>query len=691
MRLARGVVVAFAIALLPPASASATVVKHGYLPLKDGTQLSYTLTLPRAEGHYPVVMQYDPYAAGAASDPTWNDDGYAMLGVNFRGTGCSTGTFNMVRGDIWGKDGAEAVDWAATQPWSTGKVAMLGFSFTGTSQIATAAYAGPALKAIMPGNVFPDLYRDISYPGGVYNSLDPAWIVAGRQFVVGTNAVTQGAGDPNCDLNEAQQLAPNDAQTFDTTQHPWRDDYWAHDPESLARRVHIPILGCVNWQDMTVYSRAFNEFRDHYNPATTWVVGGDGQHTDCPIARARRVRFLDHYLKGADNGWEESPHLLLVHEYDKSPGRDKVPDNAGWQTSFAKWSDVSDAINPLSLWFRAGGRLDLAAPTKPETADSYTYRGAQGVNKPEVYSSLPVAPGSQLTYTTGALTHDVEFLGSGSANLWLASTATDTDVQLAVSEVRPDGQEEFVANGWLELSHRKLDPAGTSVLRPQHPYLQADAQSLTPGTPVFARAEIQPFDHVFRKGSAIRVSIDAPASSLVAYPAPATNTVEHTPGMESGVVLGQLPGARAPLPLPACDALLNQPCRANAEPVTATTDIPEPSPLPAQAASVPKSVVWLLGRPRVRSRSGASPALVVTARAVGGSLRRARLSLTTSRGTRVAATATRLSVGARSRTLLIPLEHALRPGRYTLRVTGMTVDGRPVVAMVRFRVRARRG
>ena len=91
----------------------------------------------------------------------------------------------MTRGDIWGRDGGEVVAWAAKQAWSDGSIGMLGFSFTGTSQIATAAYAGPALKAIMPGNVFPDLYRDLSYPGGVYNSLDPAWILAGRQFVVG--------------------------------------------------------------------------------------------------------------------------------------------------------------------------------------------------------------------------------------------------------------------------------------------------------------------------------------------------------------------------------------------------------------------------------------------------------------------------------------------------------------------------
>jgi predicted acyl esterase len=573
-RLVRILAGAAALALVPAASAVAGVVQHGYLPLADGTKLSYTLTLPRPAGRFPVVLQYDPYAAGVTSDPTWNDAGYAMLGVNFRGTGCSQGTFQLTRADVWGADGGEVVDWAARQRWSDGNIGMLGFSFTGTSQMATAAYAGPALKALMPGNVFPDLYRDLSYPGGVYNALDPAWIVAGRQFVVGTAAAVQGATDPTCDANEAQALAPNDAQTLDTTLHPFRDDYWTHDPASLFSRIHLPMLGCVNWQDTTVFSRAFNEFRYDFNPETTWLVGGDGAHADCPISRARRVRFLDHYLKHADNGWQHTPHLLLVHEVSSSPGRDHVPDSAGgWQSSFATWADVTRAITPVTLYLRSGGLLGLTAPTSPEPSDSYTY-GASGANVPGSFTH-PVLPGSQLTYTTPPLAHDAEFLGSGSANLWTSSTATDTDVQAMVSEIRPGGQEEFVENGWLRLSHRKLDEQGSSVLRPVHTDLQADAAPLTPGVPVLARLEIQPFDHVFRAGSAIRLSIDAPGLSLVGLPVPATNGVQHTPGMASAIVLGHVAGGGAPTPLPACSARLNQPCRAVAGPVpTGSLDIP---------------------------------------------------------------------------------------------------------------------
>ncbi|MDX6665077.1 MAG: uncharacterized protein QOG68_1283 [Solirubrobacteraceae bacterium] len=567
--LARVLACAAVLAALPAASAGASVVTRGYLPLKDGTMLSYTLTLPKADGRYPVVLQYDPYAAGATSDPTWNDDGYAMLGVNFRGTGCSQGTVNITRADVWGHDGAEVVDWAAHQSWSDGNIGMLGFSFTGTSQIATAAYAGPALKAIMPGNVFPDLYGDISYPGGVYNALIPAWVGGGRQAVVGTAAMTQGATDPTCNANEAQQAAPNEGQTLDTTMHPFRDEFWSHDAISLAGRVHIPILGCVNWQDMTVYSRAFSEFRDDFDPRTTWLVGGDGEHIDCPIARARRVRFLDHYLKHADNHWEQTPKVLLVHEQATAPGRDLSPDNAGaWQSSFATWSDMTKAIRPLKLYLHTGGRLDLARPAKPEPQDSYRYDGLPGRNKPELFT-YPTTPGNSVSYTTPVLTHDVEFLGPGSANLWVSSTASDTDLEIMISEIRPDGQESYVENGWLRLSHRKLDRRASSALRPVHTDLASDAQALVSGVPVRARVEIQPFNHVFRAGSAIRLSIDLPSTSLIPLAGVATNTVEHTPGMVSSIVLGELPGARAPVPLPACSALLYQPCRSAAGTVPA--------------------------------------------------------------------------------------------------------------------------
>jgi putative CocE/NonD family hydrolase len=556
------------------ADARAAVVEHGYFPLSDGTRLNYTLTRPSATGRFPIVLKYDPYSAGVTSDPTWNDSGYAMLGVNFRGTGCSQGAFQPVRADIWGKDGAEVVAWAARQSWSDGNIGMIGYSFTGVSQLATAAFAGPGLKAITPGNVFPDLYRDLVYPGGIHNAWIAAWI-AGRNFVpgLGGDAFQRSTSDPTCAANQAAQAAPNESQSASTALHPYLDDFWASQPERFIDRVHIPVLGCVNWQDTTVYSRAFNAFRERLDPRTTWLVGANGTHTDCPSSRARLVRFFDRYLKQKPDGWEATPHLLLVHEVTgKSGVREKLGDDAGaWQSGFATWSDMDSAVHPLALHLQQDARLGLAAPAGTQPPDSYDYPHPS-TNTPGDFAGTSawkntMVPGGTVVYTTPALTQDAEFLGSGSADLWISSTAPDTDVQVTLSEVRPDGQETYVENGWLRLSHRRLDTARSTALRPYHPYTQAEAEQLTPGKPALARIEMLPFDHVFRAGSAIRLSIDTPGGYFQITPIAAANTLYHQPGMDSKLVLGWLPGATAHAPLPACDTLLNQPCRPSATPV----------------------------------------------------------------------------------------------------------------------------
>ncbi len=548
--------------------AAAGVVTRDFVPLSDGTRLYYTLTLPAAEGRYPVVLQYDPYDAGVASDPTWNNAGYAMLGVNFRGTGCSEGVFPVTRADVWGADGAEVVTWAAGQPWSTGAVGMIGYSFTGTSQLATAALSGPALKAIAPGNVFPDLYRDLVYPGGIHNGWIPLWLLAGRAYLVGADNLLQLLSDPRCIKGTLEQLLPNVAQSFDTQLHRYLDGYWRHQPESQLGRVQLPVLGCVNWQDTTVYSRATNMFRERLDPALTWLVGGNGAHTDCPISRARLIRFFDRYLKGEDNGWEATPRLLLIHELTGASGvRETLGDDAGaWQSAFATWSDMDGAISPVALYLHRDGQLDLTAPSGFEPPDDY-FHPTPTANTPTDWTgalnfwTLPSLPGGSSRYTTPALASDAEFLGGGSADLWISSTASDTDLQITLSEVRPDGQETYVQNGWLRLSQRRLDPERSTTLRPWHTHREADVEPLTPGEPVLARIELLPFNHVFRAGSAIRLAVDAPGGWFQVLPLPAQNSVYHEPGRESRLVLGWLPRGTARAPMPACGSLLNQPCR----------------------------------------------------------------------------------------------------------------------------------
>lgn len=215
-----------------------------------------------------------------------------------------------------------------------------------------------------------------------------------------------------------------------------------------------------------------------------------------------------------------------------------------------------------------------------DLARTYGYApvvGSQGIGNPayggvagppDVYLwSLKPPPNSSLQWTTAPLKGDLTLLGSASLDLWLSSTAPDTDLQVTLSEVRPDGKEMYLQKGWLKVSQRKLDPARSTVLRPYQTHREKDVQLLTPGTPVAARVEVFPFGALIRKGSAIRVSIEAPTAlpelwAFAAFPVPAVNTVLSDKAHPSRLVLPVVPNDRnRRTALPACNSLIREPCR----------------------------------------------------------------------------------------------------------------------------------
>ncbi len=151
---------------------------------------------------------------------------------------------------------------------------------------------------------------------------------------------------------------------------------------------------------------------------------------------------------------------------------------------------------------------------------------------------------------------------------------------MIISEVRPGGMEQYVQAGWLNVAQRALAPAGngprqSSPLRPYQTHTLAGRQPLTPGKPVYARVELFPFEHVFRKGSSIRITIDSAMGrvestglwGLTSPHTPFTDTIYASPARQSQVVLGLIPGATARAPLPACANIAGEPCRHNMVPV----------------------------------------------------------------------------------------------------------------------------
>ncbi len=572
-------------------AAAATVQEQGYIPMADGAKLAYTVVLPASTGHFPVALAYAGYCEGTTV--TCNDAtnatallnaGYAVLGVNIRGTGCSTGTFDAFTAQEW-RDGAAAVEWAARQSWSDGHVGMFGDSFPGITQLGVAGLRPPHLDAIAPFQVTTDLYRDVAYPGGIANTGFGAFWAGLDQpaasFEAGVER-TEENSDIGCGASQASDLAEEAFHNvaLDGLQHPFDDAFWqAREPGANAANIDVPVFGCLTWQDDEVSSRG-SSYLSQLDPARTWALASNGYHGMCEISAPQitdeLVAFFDRFVKGEANGFESTPHIQIWHEATANSAGNDVP---SWITSFSSYSSI--AVRPLALYFGSGGELSLVPPKGQAQPDHYAYPGpALGTENGIVFGQHNLLwkgaepPGASLAFTTPPLTRDAEFFGSGSANVWLSSTAPDTDLQITLTEVRPDGQEVYVARGWLRASDRALDPARSTALAPYQTDQQADARPLVPGSPTYMRIQLWPFDHVFRKGSSIRLWLDAPTGETGGWSfdftkTPAINSVYADGQHQSAIVLGYLRTGHAQAPLPVCDTLLNQPCRQNQDPVPA--------------------------------------------------------------------------------------------------------------------------
>jgi putative CocE/NonD family hydrolase len=561
---------------------AAAVQKTGYITMSDGVKLRYAVELPAAAGRFPVAMKYDGYCEG--TDPmTCNEGhqasallaaGYAVLGVAMRGTGCSQGQFDL-RSPVEKTDGAAAVEWAARQSWSTGHVGMFGDSFPGLTQPGVAALHPAGLDAIAPWQIADDVYRDVAYPGGTTNGEFGAFWGLADQPAASNSSVLNGtaAGDSQCAQSEVEQLTVNPTTNIVVAgvQHPYFDSYWsAKTVGAAAGKITVPAFGCATWQDDEVGSRSTWTFWPRLDPARTWVVAANGYHAMCvnstPVTN-QLVRFFDRFLKGEHNGYETTPHMQVWH--DTMGAADAEP---AWVTTSSVWPPPTTTNR---LYLGSGAALTAAPPSSAEPADSYVSPTVSAgtedgivFGKQNKLWKVPGTPAGAFAYTTSKLAHTVELLGPASVDLWLSSTATDTNLQATITEVRPDGQEVYVARGWLNASQRKLDGRASKPTMPVQTNLEVDLQPLVPGEPTLMRLAVLPFDHVFRAGSRIRLVIDTPSQTggwnFEPLANAGINSILHDPKHPSKIVAGSVRGASARAGYPVCDTLLNQPCRPDA-------------------------------------------------------------------------------------------------------------------------------
>lgn len=606
----------------PPQCAKERIT--GYIPVAQGTldatNLHYQVFLPKDEiagpGPYPAVMDYSGYQP---SQHIWDGlhrhftcEGYAVVGLSIRGTSCSGGDFDYFE-PRQAEDGREAIEFLTRQPWSNGRLAMVGKSYPGITQLFVAgqplARGGDVetpegLVAIVPGHVFGDLYRDVPYPGGIMNVTFAAGWSAGRIYepfqAPIEDQVNREEFDQQCSRNTADHVLnpPQNPFVKALYNHFDGDLFKERSPWYWADNIDVPTMLVEAWQDEQVGSRA-TELIERFDPGLTWrgvFTNGDhgeyyGSHVIPHIDEFLRFYLAQEIPSSYEGGTvlEEGPDGTLIERpetfeealaryeagdpvvvnWDTGAGGDRVP---GFTTTHGDWPPANQEVS--RLFFNSDGSLDPEPDADSGTVD-YNYAPGIGTQNRGGYKLTGDLPdetegswtetppaGTYAMFESDAFESDALFAGPGSVDLMVSSTAPDTDFQVTLTEVRPDGQEVFVQQGWLRASHRKEDGPLSNALRPYQTHMATDVQPLVPGTPASMRIEIFPFAHAFRTGSKLRLYIEAPHVKpdlwgFALLPAPAMNTIYVH---DSSVALPLLSGLSTDTDYPPC-TLRNQPCR----------------------------------------------------------------------------------------------------------------------------------
>jgi uncharacterized protein len=497
------------------------------IPMDDGVVLRADIFRPTAEGRYPVILSYGPYAKGLAFqegykglwdrlvkaapealegssnkyqnwelvDPEkWVPDGYACLRIDSRGAGHSPGYL-----DVWcereTQDLYQCVEWAGTQPWSSGKVGINGISYYAMNQWTVGALRPPHLTALCIWEGSSDYYRELCRHGGILSDFLSSWHprqVASVQYGVGTRgkkSVVTGEYVAGPETLPKEKLAKNVADTpGDPKRRRLFDEYYE---KRIAKfeDIEAPLLSAGNWGGMGLHTRGNFEGWLRAGSKQKWLeVHGDTHFTHfySRYGEALQKKFFGHFLKGENTGWDKQPRVSLNIRH---PGEKFVlRAEKEWPLARTQWT---------KYFLQPDGKT--LSPHTPSQATTLSY-GTMG---------------DGLTFSTPPMTKDLEITGPVAAKLWVSSETADADLFLALRVFDPAGKEvTFIGSndprtpvglGWLRASHRKLDPKLSKPYRPWHTH--DEEQPLEPGEPVELDVEIWPTSIVVPQGYSLALSV----------------------------------------------------------------------------------------------------------------------------------------------------------------------------------------
>jgi predicted acyl esterase len=495
------------------------------IAMDDGLTLRADVFRPIADGQYPVILTYGPYAKGLAFqdgypsawnrmvaehpdvaygstnkyqnwevvDPEkWVPDGYVCVRVDSRGAGRSPGHLDPFSPRET-KDFYQCIEWAGLQKWSNGKVGLNGVSYYGTNQWHVASLQPPHLAAICVWEGGADWYRDMTRHGGILNTFWSNWFdmqVKSVQYGLGERGpVSRLTGKLVCgdETLSDKKLAENRADFGDDLlSHPLDDDYHrARSP--VWEKITVPLLTAANWGGQGLHPRGNFEAFGRAASKDKWLEAHGLEHwthfyTDYGVSLQKR--FFGHFLKGEDTGWDQQPRVQLqVRHIDGFVERHENE----WPLARTRWT---------TLHLDPAGNLNRD-PCR--TAEAVTFD----------------ALGEGLTFVSRPFEAETEITGPLAARLFVSSSTADADLFLVFRVFTPDLREVVfmgaidphtpIAQGWLRASHRRLD---TRLSTPWRPYHTHDiAQPLRIGEIVALDIELWPTSIVVPAGYRVALSV----------------------------------------------------------------------------------------------------------------------------------------------------------------------------------------
>jgi uncharacterized protein len=504
------------------------------IPMEDGIDLRADVYRPDGEARVPAILTMGPYGKGLhyseehfaplwkemigrhpeilegrssgdhmvweTVDPeVWAAAGYAIVRVDSRGAGRSPGVL-----DIWSpqetRDLYECIEWAGTRPWSTGRVGMCGMSYYAMNQWRAAALRPPHLAAIVPWEGGSDFYREESRQGGILSDArfvsEPGtrcWY--DRQVLVlqhgcpGLAGSFSGESLTGPQKLSADELAANRVDHLaEMRLHPLNDEFYRSRSPDLSQ-IEVPLLSAAEWAQFDSHERGNFEGFTESGSAQKWLEVHSGRSQEwfyLPYGFELQKRFFDHFLKGAENGWEQEPRVRLQLRHTDRHFELRAENE--WPLARTRWT---------KLYLDAADRG--LSPTQPGQPASAEFEAA----------------GEPLTFISGPLEEATEITGPMAARLQVASSTADADIFLTFRAFQADGTEvEFkrgvfpytpLAKGCLRASHRKLDPARSKPWRPYHSH--DEHQPLEPGKVYQLDIEIWPTCVVLPAGCRVALTV----------------------------------------------------------------------------------------------------------------------------------------------------------------------------------------